>query len=73
MTRAHERGKTWEEGLSQLMSDNGGPGCENPGSHVNVKRSMDRMLLADKIVGDHFPEYRALLKPTGPSPRLLSA
>ncbi len=52
------QGRSWEEQLSAFMLDNG---AANP--HDAVKRGMDRMLLSDKIVKDHFPEYRSLQKP----------
>jgi len=54
----HCASRPWEERLSWYVSSRGCP--DHP---TIVKKSFSRMLLADKIVRDHFPEYRALPKP----------
>jgi len=50
--------RSWEERLSWFCSS---PNGEDRATLM--KRSLSRMLLADKIVRDHFPEFAALAKP----------
>jgi hypothetical protein len=67
--------RPWEERLSWLLaSQDPEQATKNRGGVV--KRSFDRMLLADKIAKDHFPpEFKALGTPAGilKQPRQLSA
>jgi hypothetical protein len=50
--------KSWEERLSWFCST---PECRD--RSTLLKKSFTRMLFADKIVRDHFPEFVALGKP----------
>jgi hypothetical protein len=51
--------RSWEERLSDFCAS---PECQD--RSTLMKRSLSRMLLADKIVRDHFPEFALLAKPT---------
>lgn len=57
MTQCQAR--PWEERLTWYVASNGCP------SHpILVRKSMDRMLLADRLFRDHFPQFLSLPSPT---------